>query len=52
MAPSVTVKDLVIGSNMKFADCGTFELKVVPGRGISAKLRHRPNAADLECHPI
>ncbi|MFP3882637.1 MAG: alpha/beta fold hydrolase [Actinomycetota bacterium] len=28
---SGTVKDLVIGSNMEFADCGTFELKGVPG---------------------
>ena len=28
---SSTVKDLVIGSNMEFADSGTFELKGVPG---------------------
>ncbi len=28
---SGTVKDLVIGSNMEFTDCGTFELKGVPG---------------------
>lgn len=28
---SSTVKDLVIGSNMEFYDCGPFELKGVPG---------------------
>jgi class 3 adenylate cyclase len=28
---SSTVKDLVIGSNMEFFDCGSFELKGVPG---------------------
>ncbi len=28
---SGTVKDLVIGSSMEFAECGTFELKGVPG---------------------
>jgi len=28
---SGTVKDLVIGSNMEFIECGTFELKGVPG---------------------
>jgi len=28
---SATVKDLVIGSNLDFMSCGSFELKGVPG---------------------
>jgi class 3 adenylate cyclase len=28
---SSTVKDLVIGSNMEFRECGSFELKGLPG---------------------
>jgi class 3 adenylate cyclase len=28
---SSTVKDLVVGTNLDFVDCGTFDLKGVPG---------------------
>jgi class 3 adenylate cyclase len=38
---SSTVKDLVIGSNMEFFDCGSFELKGVPGSWNLFEIRAR-----------
>ena len=42
---SGTVKDLVIGSNMDFNDCGPFDLKGVPGTWNLYEVRQPSNAA-------